>query len=86
MKIGPKGQVVIPKEVRDKIGFREGTYVIVDLRGEEVVIRRAAPPTRDYADYFVRTYSKKLSWRQKVNIKHLLEEERIARTTTTGLR
>ncbi len=34
--IGPKGQVVIPKEIRDKLGLREGVEVIVELRGDEI--------------------------------------------------
>ena len=29
--VGPKGQVVIPKEIRDKIGIKEYSEVIVDI-------------------------------------------------------
>jgi len=76
--IGPKGQVVIPKEIRDKIELREGVEVVVELRGDEVVIRRATPPTKSYVDYFIRTYSEKL--RHEIDIKKLLEEEMVERT------
>ncbi|MHA1209221.1 MAG: AbrB/MazE/SpoVT family DNA-binding domain-containing protein [Candidatus Freyarchaeota archaeon] len=41
--VGPKGQVVIPKDVRDALGLREGSEVVVELRGDEVVIKRAKP-------------------------------------------
>ena len=33
MKIGPKGQIVIPKYIRDKLGMKEFSEVLVDLRG-----------------------------------------------------
>ena len=76
--VGPKGQVVIPKEIRDRLGLREGVEVVVELRGDEVVIRRAAPPTEDYVRYYTTTYSRKL--RREVDLKKIMEEERVERT------
>ena len=40
-KVGAKGQVVIPKAIRDRIGIRPGDHVIFDAEGEGVRIRRA---------------------------------------------
>jgi AbrB family looped-hinge helix DNA binding protein len=40
-KVGPKGQVVIPKEIRDALGIRPGDEVIVERSGEAVRVRRA---------------------------------------------
>jgi AbrB family looped-hinge helix DNA binding protein len=34
-----KGQVTIPKAIRDRLGVREGERVFVVLRGEEVVLK-----------------------------------------------
>jgi len=34
-----KGQVTIPKEIRDRLGVREGEKVIFVLRGDEVVLK-----------------------------------------------
>ena len=65
--VGPKGQVVIPKEIREKTGVREGQDVIVDARGDEVVIKRASPPTKDYVEYYSSTFAKKL--RKNVDIR-----------------
>ncbi|MCL4333845.1 MAG: AbrB/MazE/SpoVT family DNA-binding domain-containing protein [Candidatus Thermoplasmatota archaeon] len=73
MKIGPKGQIVIPKDIRDKLGIKEFSEVLVDLRDNEVVIRRAAPLSVSYVDFFTSTYAKKL--KQKVDIKRVLDEE-----------
>jgi AbrB family looped-hinge helix DNA binding protein len=38
-KIGPKGQVVIPKEMRDALGIAPGTAIDFRLEGDEVVLR-----------------------------------------------
>jgi len=42
MKMGPKGQVVIPKHFRDDFGLKPGEQVIVDYTGNEIVIKKAA--------------------------------------------
>ena len=34
-----KGQVTIPKEIRDHLGVKEGEKVLFVLRGEEVVLK-----------------------------------------------
>lgn len=75
--IGPKGQVVIPKEIREKIGLREGIEVLIELKDNEVIIKRATPLTENYVDYFIITYSKKL--KKEIDIEKILEEERIER-------
>lgn len=40
MRVGPKGQVVVPKAVRDELGIRPGDEVLVDAVDGEVRIRR----------------------------------------------
>jgi len=75
--IGPKGQVVIPKDVRDQTGLVEGIEVTVEARDGEVVVRRASPPTSNYVDYFASTYAAKV--RGRADIKKLIEEEDLDR-------
>jgi AbrB family looped-hinge helix DNA binding protein len=41
-KVGPKGQVVIPKPIRDRLGISTGDEVVVEQDGREVRIRLQA--------------------------------------------
>lgn len=44
-RVGPKGQVVVPKAIRDQIGLEPGHDVDVELVGDEIRIRRARAPS-----------------------------------------
>lgn len=39
--VGAKGQVVIPKEIRDALGIIPGQEVVFERRGDEVILRSA---------------------------------------------
>lgn len=39
-KVSDKGQVVIPKEIRDKFNFGEGSKLIVVATGNSVILQR----------------------------------------------
>ncbi|WP_276935578.1 AbrB/MazE/SpoVT family DNA-binding domain-containing protein [Ferroplasma acidiphilum] len=71
--VGPKGQVVIPKEIREKIGIKEYSEVIVDILDDSVVIRKIKPESVSYVDFYSSTYSKKL--KKKIDIKKIAEEQ-----------
>jgi AbrB family looped-hinge helix DNA binding protein len=45
-KVGPKGQVVIPKAVRDELGIAPGDEVEVETEDGEVRVRPAPAHTR----------------------------------------
>lgn len=40
-KMGAKGQVVVPKELRDRHGLKPGDEIVFDDSGGEITIRRA---------------------------------------------
>jgi len=43
-RVGTKGQVVIPKSIRDRAGLQPGDEVDFELRDDEVVVRVARTP------------------------------------------
>ena len=73
MKVGPKGQVVIPKEIRNITGIKENTEVIVSLNDDCIVIKKSKPATESYLTYYTATYSKKL--KNNIDINKILDEE-----------
>jgi len=40
LRVGPKGQIVLPKIVRDKLSIKPRSYVIVDLKEDELTLQR----------------------------------------------
>lgn len=42
-RVGPKGQVVIPKAIRDELDIRPGDEVEVERHDHDVCIRRVEP-------------------------------------------
>ena len=70
---GPQGQVIIPKDIRDKIGIKEYSEVIVDVLDDSVIIKKIKHESVLYVDYYCTTYSKKLT--KKIDIKKIIEEQ-----------
>jgi AbrB family looped-hinge helix DNA binding protein len=40
-RVSSRGQLVLPKEVRDQLGLHEGACVTVRVEGNEVILRKA---------------------------------------------
>ena len=59
MRITSKGQVTIPKEVREKVGLHPGDVVVYDVGKDTITIRRAKRPlSKDYYRLLDETLSK----------------------------
>jgi len=41
-RLSSRGQLALPKEVRDQLDLREGVSLMVRVEGDEVVLRKAA--------------------------------------------
>ena len=70
--VGPKGQVVIPKQLRDALGLKPGVEVVLELRNDEIVISKPRIEG-NYTEYFVSTSGPKL--KKEVDIKKIIESE-----------
>ena len=46
--ISPKGQIVIPKAVRERLNLKAGTQISIDVQGESMVMKRLV---RNYPDW-----------------------------------
>ncbi len=70
--VGPKGQVVIPKQMRDALGLKPGVEVILEMRDQEIIINK--PQVRgSYTEYFITTSSPKL--KKSIDIKKIITQE-----------
>ena len=66
-EVGDKGQVVLPKDIRDHLNIRPGTKVIFEIRGDEIVLRPELPG-QDFVAYFCTTSTKR---KKRVSLKAL---------------
>ena len=71
-KLGQKGQLVIPKVVREFLGIKPGDVVVIEVREKEVLIKRGVDPERFVEDFCSLTERKLM---KKVDLEKLLEEE-----------
>jgi len=77
-KIGPKGQIVIPKIIRDYLGIKPGDTVVIEVREGEIVIIPGTDP-REFVEGFCSVVKEKLT--EKIDLERLIEsevEERLA--------
>ena len=71
-KIGHKGQLVIPKVIREYVGIMPGDEVIMEVREKEVIIRSGVDP-KDFIESFCSIARKKLT--KKIDLERLMEKE-----------
>lgn len=77
-KIGPKGQIVIPKIIRDYLGIKPGDTVVMEVREGEIVIIPGKSP-REFVEGFCSVVKEKLT--EKIDLERFIEsevEERLA--------
>ena len=68
-EIGEKGQIVIPKDIREHLGLDFGTNVTFEVKDNEVIIKKEKNPIEIVEDFFNTPKLKK-----KISIKELKEK------------
>ncbi|MDP9121825.1 MAG: AbrB/MazE/SpoVT family DNA-binding domain-containing protein [Acidobacteriota bacterium] len=53
-RLSSKGQVVIPEEIRDRLGLKAGAHFVVVGERDVVILKAIAPPAMDEFDELVR--------------------------------
>ncbi len=73
-KVGPKGQVVIPKDVREMLGIVPGDDVLIEIDGTAVRIR---PGSKNGAkdDFLERFFEIPKKLKEKIDIEKQIDEE-----------
>lgn len=71
--ISEKGQIVIPKDVRDYLGLKEGSGIIFEIRDGEIILRPRSSP-EEFVEKFINT-PKKVRKLDIKKIKKVLEDE-----------
>ena len=59
IKVSSKGQIVIPKAVREKLGVKAGEKLLVVSRDKEIVLRKAKEMSIDEIAAKIEPYAKK---------------------------
>ena len=71
-KLGSKGQVVIPKEIRESLNLAEGATLTFELSGDSILVR-AEPAPEEVVKRFLSVKGRKL--RRLVDWKSALDQE-----------
>ncbi|MCD6461533.1 MAG: AbrB/MazE/SpoVT family DNA-binding domain-containing protein [Thermoplasmata archaeon] len=69
-KVLAKGQVVIPKAIRDMLGVNVGDEMVVDVEGGRIILSKKRDVVRVFSEV-ARTSGRRV---EMAEIKHILEE------------
>jgi len=72
-KVGQRGQIVVPKIIREYVGITPGDEVFIEVREKEVVITPSVDP-KDFVESFCSAVGKK-KLSEKIDLESLLEQE-----------
>lgn len=70
-KLGPKGQIVLPKDIRDMLGVKPGEDILIEVINDEIKIRSPIKNEEFLSNFY--NVPKKLN--KKVDIEKIIDEE-----------
>jgi AbrB family looped-hinge helix DNA binding protein len=74
-RVGPKGQVVIPKEIRRAAGIRPASHVLVTMQPDRSVLIRQHSNPDEWVEWFERRAKSHAGHSRNVNLEKILDEE-----------
>ena len=69
VKVGLKGQIVIPKVFRDEYNISPGDEIVLMENSNNLVIEKISDPIKKMEEW-----AKEIKWNKKINL-HAIEEE-----------
>ena len=74
--MGERGQIVVPKDIRDQLGLKPGSEVLFEIEDGKIIIRKKKTG-EEFVDEFVSIIpkEKKLKKLTAKEIKSILEEQ-----------
>lgn len=70
--VGPKGQIVIPKIIREALGIQPGNEVIMEVRERELIIKPGLDPEK-FVEDFCSVGGRKLA--REIDLEEIIEGE-----------
>lgn len=80
-RLGPKGQVVVPKDVRDFLNVAPGSEVVFEVREDSAVLKPTRSPNQ-LLDEYLTILTPKL--KRKVRLEEILEAETLEEVHLRG--
>ncbi len=70
IKVSPKGQIVIPKEIRKKLGVRSGEKLLVLTRDGDILLRK----TQEVSIEEIAKKIDKVTKEEQINVDTIIDE------------
>ncbi len=70
-KIGPRGQIVLPKDARDSLGLKVGDEICIEVDHDTIMIR----PARVHDDYLKSFLDTPKKLQKEVDLQKIIEHE-----------
>ncbi len=71
-KLGPKGQVVIPKDIRERLSLTEGAILNFEVEDNTILVK-PEPSPEEFVERYLSVKGKK--FRKRVDWKSVLDDE-----------
>lgn len=75
-KVTTKGQITIPKEIRELLNLKEGSKILFIQKGNDIVIRNAAMVALENIQTAFNGEAERLNLKNEENVVNLIKEER----------